>query len=202
MTDYPGALHAFIDASGKAGAPLSSEHVAAHVELAAELAAVQAELGVDPSGAFATVKARLDARTFEPVVFRVWGGDFYNGITTQTLNGGSFQAIAMDTVDENVGGGSWDGSLYTVPATGRYLGVARIRIGANAAARSVYGAIGTANADVSHGIWRHMGGVIRDVMLVVRVSTFTQGDKVRLVLFNDSSTFPLIGAGMDLVRIG
>jgi len=59
VTDYPGALHAFIDPAAKAGAPLSSEHVAAHVELAGELAAVQAELGVDPAGASATVAARL-----------------------------------------------------------------------------------------------------------------------------------------------
>jgi len=61
VTDYPGALHAFIDASGKADTALSSEHVAAHVELADELAAVQAELGIAPSGTFATVKARLAA---------------------------------------------------------------------------------------------------------------------------------------------
>lgn len=61
MADYPGAVHSFIDASGKAGQPLSSQHVAAHTELAAELAAVQAELGVNPSGAAATVAARFDA---------------------------------------------------------------------------------------------------------------------------------------------
>lgn len=61
MADYPGALHAFIDPAAKAGAPLASEHVAAHVELADELAAVQAELGTAPSGPFATVKARLAA---------------------------------------------------------------------------------------------------------------------------------------------
>ncbi len=34
MTDYPGALHAFIDASGKADTALSSEHVAARAKTA------------------------------------------------------------------------------------------------------------------------------------------------------------------------
>jgi hypothetical protein len=45
MADYPGALHTFIEASMKAGQPLSDEHVASHVELAAELRAVQEALG-------------------------------------------------------------------------------------------------------------------------------------------------------------
>lgn len=44
MADYPGSLRTFIDPSTKTGQPLSSEHVAAHTELASELAAVQADL--------------------------------------------------------------------------------------------------------------------------------------------------------------
>lgn len=44
---FPGELKTFIDTTGKAGVALSSEHVAAHGELAEELAAVQAALGVN-----------------------------------------------------------------------------------------------------------------------------------------------------------
>ena len=55
MADFPAELHEFIDPSTKAGQPLSDGHVAAHVEIAEELAAVQAALGVNLANVVVTI---------------------------------------------------------------------------------------------------------------------------------------------------
>lgn len=55
------------DIDSKSGADLglsatTGDHAAHHNQIAEELVATQTELGTDPSGTFATVKARLDSR--------------------------------------------------------------------------------------------------------------------------------------------
>lgn len=59
MADFPGSLHTFIDPATKSGQPLSNQHIAAHAEVAGELAAVEATLGVNPQGGFSTVAAHI-----------------------------------------------------------------------------------------------------------------------------------------------
>ena len=63
MADFPGSLHTFIDPATKSGQPLSNQHIAAHAEVAGELAAVEATLGVNPQGGFSTVAAHIGSKT-------------------------------------------------------------------------------------------------------------------------------------------
>lgn len=61
-SSYPGSLDELNSGVGTSGQALSSpDHPAHHTALADAVEAVQGELGTDPSGAAATVKARLDA---------------------------------------------------------------------------------------------------------------------------------------------
>ncbi len=62
MATYPSALKTFTPIP-VAGTALVTDHRLVHQEAVDELAAVQAELGTDPSDTYATVKARLDATT-------------------------------------------------------------------------------------------------------------------------------------------
>jgi hypothetical protein len=69
-TSYPGAVDAFPNPSGStdvddASADLKHHNQHANVNDAVE--AIEGELGPDPSGSFATVKARLDAQRRTPV---------------------------------------------------------------------------------------------------------------------------------------
>ncbi len=56
---YPGALDTFDPVPATLAGPVTHEEL--HEQLVNALAAVQSELGTDPAGAYATVKARLDA---------------------------------------------------------------------------------------------------------------------------------------------
>lgn len=58
---YPGGLDELNAGVGSSGQPLSSpDHPSHHTALADAVEAIEGELGTDPSGAAATVKARLD----------------------------------------------------------------------------------------------------------------------------------------------
>ncbi len=59
-SSYPGALDTFDPVPATLAGPVTHEEL--HEQLVNALAAVQSELGTDPAGAYATVKARLDAK--------------------------------------------------------------------------------------------------------------------------------------------
>ena len=90
-SSYPGGLDELNGGVGGASDPLSSpSHPAHHTALADAVEAVQAELGLDPAGAAATVKARLDA--LDTTV----GGKIASGLVD--VKGDLIVATAADTV--------------------------------------------------------------------------------------------------------
>lgn len=63
MSDYPGQLDSFTAPGSNLGTA-GAEHSTLHVEQTDAIAAVQAELGVNPAGSSSTVAARLNAGGF------------------------------------------------------------------------------------------------------------------------------------------
>lgn len=59
-TDYPGAIDALTNPTGT-DQTTSPDHAAQHANANDAIEAIETELGTDPAGAFATVKARLEA---------------------------------------------------------------------------------------------------------------------------------------------
>ena len=61
-SSYPGALDSFSNPSGTDTLDnVTTPHATQHANANDAIEAIQAELGTDPAGTYATVKARLDA---------------------------------------------------------------------------------------------------------------------------------------------
>lgn len=87
---YPTTLDAFSTSSSDS-TPSSTTHPALHNDANDAINKVEAELGTDPAGTYATVKARLDALAITPVVFAQPGSAIIGA-------SGSWRAPAAGTV--------------------------------------------------------------------------------------------------------
>jgi hypothetical protein len=120
-----------------------------------------------------------------------------------TLASTSFVVVPITSVGTNVGSGTWDAVNYTLtlPVTGLYLCVAKVRIADSSTARNVHLNIHTSNADDATGSWRQVGGVQRDTIQTTRLDTFTAGQALRAVLYSEGSTFPLTSSSLSIVLL-
>ena len=73
-TNYPGGLDSFVNPSG-VDPQNSPSHSWQHTNTNDAMEAVQAELGTDPAGGYATVKARLDAGSTPIGTLFLWSTD-------------------------------------------------------------------------------------------------------------------------------
>jgi hypothetical protein len=138
---------------------------------------------------------------FDPVQFSIG----YSGAAVPTLAASSFVTVTYGpaTPSTNVGGGTFDTGtgIYTVPATGRYLILARVRAEDNMTARSVGVGVHGSNADGPYFVWRTTGAP-RDVLTYQRVDSFTAGTQLRTFIYSEGGTYPLIAAALTIDRIG
>jgi len=139
---------------------------------------------------------------FDPVQFSI--GYHYEAPTT--LAASSFVTVTYGpaTPSANVGGGTFDTGtgIYTVPATGRYLILARVRAEDNMTARSAGIGVHGSNADGPYFVWRASGVAPRDVLTYQRVDSFTAGTQLRTFIYSEGNTYPLIAAALTIDRIG
>lgn len=138
---------------------------------------------------------------FDPVQFSIG----YSGTAVPTLAASSFVTVTYGpaTPSTNVGGGTFDTGtgIYTVPATGRYLILARVRAEDNMPPRSVGVGVHGSNADGPYFVWRTTGAP-RDVLTYQRVDSFTAGTQLRTFIYSEGGTYPLIAAALTIDRIG
>ena len=139
---------------------------------------------------------------FDPVQFSI--GYHYEAPTT--LAASSFVTVTYGpaTPSTNVGGGTFDTGtgIYTVPATGRYLILARVRSEDNMTARSAGIGVHGSNADGPYFVWRASGVAPRDVLTYQRVDSFTAGTQLRTFIYSEGNTYPLLAASLTIDRIG
>ena len=138
---------------------------------------------------------------FDPVQFSIG----YSGTAVPTLAASSFVTVTYGpaTPSTNVGGGTFDTGtgIYTVPATGRYLILARVRAEDNMTARSVGVGVHYYLDDGPYFVWRTTGAP-RDVLTYQRVDSFTAGTQLRTFIYSEGGTYPLIAAALTIDRIG
>ena len=139
---------------------------------------------------------------FEPVQFSIG----YNATEAPTtLAASSFVTVTYGpaTPSTNVGGGTFDTGtgIYTVPATGRYLILARVRAEDSMTARSVGVGVHGYLDDGPYFVWRTTGAP-RDVLTYQRVDSFTAGTQLRTFIYSEGGTYPLIAAALTIDRIG
>ena len=99
----------------------------------------------------------------------------------------------------NTGGGTWDGTEYTVPVTGEYLIVSNIRFTDSSAAREIYHTVHVSAAE-SGGRWENIGstGTRRGSQNIRRVN-LTAGMKVRLAFYNAGTAVALNAGGNGFI---
>lgn len=139
---------------------------------------------------------------FDPVQFSIG----YNATEAPTtLAASSFVTVTYGpaTPSTNVGGGTFDTGtgIYTVPATGRYLILARVRAEDSMTARSVGVGVHGYLDDGPYFVWRTTGAP-RDVLTYQRVDSFTAGTQLRTFIYSEGGTYPLIAAALTIDRIG
>lgn len=126
--------------------------------------------------------------------------------TAQTIAASGFNTVEVGSATTNVGGGNWNGSVYTVPVTGRYLITARLRATDGAAARSMGIGVHTSNSDGPYFTWREYGGSVgstsRDTLVYTRIDTFNANDQLRLFVYTEGQTFSQSQCALTIDRIG
>jgi hypothetical protein len=106
---------------------------------------------------------------------------FYEGSrsTTQTISLGTFTTVTLTTVADPEG--LVASSIYTVPETGRYMCVSRVRYADSlATSNSMCQGVHTSNADGPHMAWDSPAVGTRKTIVNARVSSFTAADQLRL----------------------
>jgi hypothetical protein len=153
---------------------------------AAEIAAIEGELGTDPKGTFASVKARLDrhdtigadiyrAATSSPAADTASGSRTLTGYdTTRQVDTGFTVSLAAGTI--------------TVPSTGWYLVSAHVRLSANYTGGLVLMSVNDGTNDVVRGniAQSSTGGYLE--IDATGPCTIAAGTVLRAVLFTSTST--------------
>lgn len=113
-------------------------------------------------------------------------GDGVSGI--QTINQ-SFQTIALPKVVLDTASG-WNASAntYTIPATGVYLIISKMRLVDSTAPGIQFGqGASTQNVDGPYFTWNTTAG-LRNYSVTFRMATFNKGDLVRMFSYADFGT--------------
>ena len=179
---YPGGLDTF--ATNKADATTTpTDHPDHHNDLADAVNKIEAELGVDPAGAAATVVARLD--TIEtPVALKA------GRITSsQTINQTTATTIIYNSAVEDIGSLTLNTStgVITVGEDGWYTVNAYVRAtGGGFDARRIY-AILQKDGSVELGRADQDGTGSVAYLNVTAVVTLEIGDTLQVVFWHDSS---------------
>ncbi len=133
--------------------------------------------------------------------------DVSRGSGSQTISPSSFTKITLPTVNSDTES-NWDGTnnWYTVPTTGLYLILAKIRPSdGTTAGTTVAIAVHTSEVDGAYLKWGKMGplgtGVNRTTVDYQRLAYFTAGDQLRLFTYSDEG-YTVNQAGLQIVKIG
>lgn len=120
---------------------------------------------------------------------------------TQSLNTSGFQLITLPTEVTDTGN-NYDPAtgLYTVPATGVYYCLAKVRLVDGTSANQNIG-VGTHTATSDHEEfeWRTTAGN-RQVYSCARVSAFTQGQQLRVVFWT-STAMTVVAGSLSVYRM-
>jgi hypothetical protein len=97
----------------------------------------------------------------------------------QTIGAGIFTTVTLTTVADPEG--LVTSSVYTVPETGRYMCLSRVRYADGlATSNSMCQGVHTSNADGPHMAWDSPAVGTRKTIVNARVSSFTAADQLRL----------------------
>lgn len=99
MAQYPGTLKTFTNPTS-ADNLNTPPHATQHAEANDEIIAIETELGINPSGSYTTVKARLDALlVISNVLFQ------YSGVTSNSITIGTGTGEMTGALSQLTGGG-------------------------------------------------------------------------------------------------
>lgn len=138
----------------------------------------------------------------------VAAGNGDGATSTQTVPAGAFTTIVMPTKTVDTAGGyNTSTGQYTVPATGTYLILAKVRPQDNAGAGQGVGiGVHTSNADNPNFVWgipvAPSSGTTRTVFGYQRLAQFNSGDVLRLFCYvANGSSLVLSAASMQIIRL-
>lgn len=141
----------------------------------------------------------LDASTFADATF----GNGNGGVVGPTI-GASFTQIGLDTAQANTGGYfNTTTSAYTVPATGLYFIVAKLRFtdSSGAAGSNLGIGVDPTIGDAPHFVWHTVGAATRRTFDYQRIANFTAGATLKLFTYYDGGSATYSGAQMTVVRL-
>ncbi len=118
--------------------------------------------------------------------------------TTQSIGAATFTTITMVDVTDTEG--LFNGTVYTVPETGVYMCMSKIRCD-SATAISVGQGVHTSNIDGPWFAWRNATAGARDTFINFRAAAFTAGDQLRLYAYSDGA-WAISRASLVIYRIG
>lgn len=142
----------------------------------------------------------LDTSTFADASY----GNGQGGIVGPAITT-AFGKLTLDTANSNVGGyfdtaNSW----YTVPVTGLYLSIAKVRLTdsvGTSGANLGLGVDGTV-ADGPHFVWQSIPSATRKTFDYQRLALFTAGTHLQLYAYYDGGNVTMAAASLNVVRLG
>ena len=112
---------------------------------------------------------------------------FVSGVSSQSISGAAFTTLSMPTTPlDNSLGGTWNGSIYTIPEDGTYLLIASIRV-SDAATVNGYGfGVSTTTGDGPDNYWQGTGAT-RKAGMYTRLAYLAKGSQMRAFTYVDAS---------------
>lgn len=121
--------------------------------------------------------------------------------TSQSISATTWTTVTMTDVTDPLG--LYNGTVYTVPASGLYVCVSKLRPNDASPANSIGQGVHTSNIDGAWIAWQdtpQASGQKRLTIVNTRVAEFTAGDQLRLYTFADVA-YTINKASMSIYRL-
>ena len=122
--------------------------------------------------------------------------------TNLAIGAAAFTTVTTTVVTDP--GGLYDGTIYTVPQSGTYMCVSKVRPLDASAANNICQGVHTSNVDGPWMVWNEPGQTStgkRSTIVNARVMSCTAGDQLRLYTFGELA-YTVLQASLVIYRIG